>query len=123
MGRDVSRESGVGTSDVGATPASPTAPQSPRSLTRNPQPATLDVVASLVDKSLLRALADAAEEQRFGMLETIREYGRERLAAAGEEQELRDRHLAWCVDFATRAEPELNRADQRLVAAPIGRRA
>ena len=40
---------------------------------------TFDGIASLVDQSLLRRTADGAES-RFGMLETIREYGRDRLA-------------------------------------------
>ena len=40
----------------------------------------LDALASLVDKSLLRQVPDAADGSRFGMLETIREYALERLA-------------------------------------------
>jgi tetratricopeptide (TPR) repeat protein len=47
------------------------------------------------------------------MLETIREYGLERLAAAGEATASRERHLAWCLDLAERAEPELTGADQQ----------
>jgi predicted ATPase/DNA-binding XRE family transcriptional regulator len=74
--------------------------------------ATLDLLGGLVDKSLLRVYEPSSDERRFGMLETIREYGRERLAAAGEEEAVRDRHLAWYVDLAERAEPELTRADQ-----------
>ena len=52
--------------------------------TRHPSPDTLDLVASLVDKSLLRRLDGDGGEPRFGMLATIREFGLERLAAAGE---------------------------------------
>lgn len=37
--------------------------------------ATLDLLTALVDKSLLRVRDDDGDEQRFGMLETIREYG------------------------------------------------
>src|SRR5262249_14507310 len=40
----------------------------------------IDLLASLVDKSLLRQQDGADEEPRFGMLETIREFGRECLA-------------------------------------------
>ena len=47
----------------------------------------LDLVASLVDKSLLRPVArpNSGPGSRFEMLETIREYGLEQLAESGEE--------------------------------------
>ena len=41
------------------------------------------------------------------MLETVREFGLERLTASGEEVMVRGAHAAWCLDFAERAEPEL----------------
>jgi non-specific serine/threonine protein kinase len=41
------------------------------------------------------------------MLETVREYGLERLAASGDEAAIRDRHAAWCLALAEAAEPEL----------------
>jgi predicted ATPase len=44
-----------------------------------------DGVASLVDKSLLQQMGESAGEARFGMLETLREYGLERLDGSGEE--------------------------------------
>jgi predicted ATPase len=72
---------------------------------------TLDLVASLVDKSLLFR-EEREDEPRYGMLETIREFGLERLAASGEEATMRDAHAAWCLDLAERAEPALlRRAD------------
>jgi len=43
----------------------------------------LECVASLVDKSLLQQIAQGDEEPRLTMLETIREYGLERLEASG----------------------------------------
>src|SRR5687767_4105028 len=46
------------------------------------------------------------------MLETIREYGLECLAAAGEDTETRDRHAVWCLELAERAEPELSGPEQ-----------
>ena len=42
-------------------------------------------MASLLDKSLLREEGRAGGEPRLGMLETIREYGLECLAASGED--------------------------------------
>jgi predicted ATPase/transcriptional regulator with XRE-family HTH domain len=71
----------------------------------------LDSLGALVDKSLVQVI-DAGDDRRFAMLETIREFGLERLAAAGEAPELRRRHVAWCLDLAERAEPELAGPEQ-----------
>jgi predicted ATPase/DNA-binding NarL/FixJ family response regulator len=49
-----------------------------------PAAAVLDTVAALVDKSLVVREPEALGEARFRMLDTIREYGAEKLAAAGE---------------------------------------
>jgi non-specific serine/threonine protein kinase len=65
------------------------------------------VLASLVDQSLVQRVDGPRGATRFGMLETVREYGLERLAASGEEPAVRDVHVSWCVAFAERAEPEL----------------
>jgi predicted ATPase/class 3 adenylate cyclase len=62
----------------------------------------VDVVGSLVDKSLLVA-DDAAESTRYRMLETIRQYALERLDAAGVTDEARDRHATYFARFAERA--------------------
>lgn len=63
---------------------------------------TLDKVASLVDKSLVRRMAIGAGEPRFGMLETIREFGLEQLAASEEMDGVLRQHAAWCVRFVDR---------------------
>jgi non-specific serine/threonine protein kinase len=61
---------------------------------------------------VLQRQSDGADEPRFGMLETIREYGLEQLAASGEETAARDAHGAWCVSFAERVEPQLAGPEQ-----------
>ena len=44
-------------------------------------------------------------EPRFTMLETIREFGLEQLAAADEERSVRRRHLDWFADFVEHCQP------------------
>ena len=53
---------------------------------------TLELLAGLVDKSIV-TVSQTDGRVRFRMLETIREYGAERLAELGETELLRDRHL------------------------------
>ena len=60
----------------------------------------LDGMASLVDKSLLQRVERGEGESRFVMLDTIREYGLERLAASGEEAATRRAHAAYCLVLA-----------------------
>jgi predicted ATPase/class 3 adenylate cyclase len=64
--------------------------------------AGLDTLQSLVDKSLLRL-----REDRFLMLETIREYAAGRLEESGEAEELRRRHAEHFLALAEEAEPSL----------------
>ena len=70
----------------------------------------LDVLLHLVDKSLVVAETQGTEP-RYRMLETIRQYAREKLWAAGEGERLRQQHLAYFVDLAERAEPNLRAFD------------
>jgi predicted ATPase/serine/threonine protein kinase len=60
----------------------------------------LDGISSMVDKSLVQQIDQATGELRFVMLETIREYGLERLAASGEETLTRRAHAAYCLVLA-----------------------
>jgi len=60
----------------------------------------LDGMASMVDKSLVRQIEQADGEPRFAMLETIREYGLEKLAASGEQESIRQAQAAYCVVLA-----------------------
>ncbi|HEV8054044.1 MAG TPA: NB-ARC domain-containing protein, partial [Candidatus Limnocylindrales bacterium] len=72
-------------------------------------------IESLLDKSLLRASqTDHAGEVRIAMLETIREYALERLAASGAEDAIRRRHAETFRALAEEAEPHLTGADLAL---------
>jgi predicted ATPase/class 3 adenylate cyclase len=64
----------------------------------------LDLTIQLVDKSLV--IADEQDgQQRYRMLETIREYARETLAGAGESDAVRSRHLDYFLGLAEREPP------------------
>ena len=74
--------------------------------------ATIHLVASLTEKSLLGQQVEAAGEPRYTMLETVHEFARERLAAAGETAAAHDAHAAWCLRFAQQAGARAMEADQ-----------
>ncbi|HET7095253.1 MAG TPA: tetratricopeptide repeat protein, partial [Thermomicrobiales bacterium] len=67
-------------------------------------PAVFDRIAALIDASLLQADAERQGTTRYRMLETIREFAEERLAASGEAEPIRARHAAYYVAFAERQE-------------------
>jgi predicted ATPase/DNA-binding CsgD family transcriptional regulator len=67
----------------------------------------LDGVRALVEQSLLIQTEEPSGEPRYGMLETIREFGLERLAASGEETATRSAHAAHYLALAEQAEPHL----------------
>ena len=69
--------------------------------------ADIDLLGALVDKSLL-----VLSGGRYRMLETIREYGIERLAEAGETERMRVAQARYLLELTTEAEPCLRRADQ-----------
>jgi predicted ATPase len=60
----------------------------------------LDGMASLVDKSLVQQVGPSQGESRFVMLETIREYAAEKLAASGDEALTKRAHAAYCLVLA-----------------------
>jgi predicted ATPase len=68
-------------------------------------------LASLVDKSLLRPEASGDGEPRFTMLETLRDYARERLMESGEAQAIRRAHARYFLGLAEKAEPKLRSAE------------
>jgi len=69
-------------------------------------------LSSLVDKSLLRPEEGAGGEQRFVMLETIREYAVERLEEGDAAEGVRRRHAAYFLRLAEEAEPRLGGSEQ-----------
>ncbi|MFD1151657.1 BTAD domain-containing putative transcriptional regulator, partial [Saccharothrix hoggarensis] len=70
-----------------------------------------DVLAGLVNRSLVVA-PDHRGEPRFRLLESVADYGRERLREAGEFDEVRRRHAEFHLALAERADRELRTAGQ-----------
>ena len=66
---------------------------------RLPAEAVLDQLAALIDKSLVALDLEVAGEARYRLLDTIREYAAERLAASGEAPKLRRRHRDRMLEF------------------------
>jgi predicted ATPase/class 3 adenylate cyclase len=94
-------------------PADPSASGLSSGVRRRAADDVLDLLASLVDKSLLRQ--DEQEgEPRFSMLETVREYAVERLEASTVAELLRRRHAAHFLALAEQANPGLTGPRQRM---------
>ena len=72
----------------------------------------IDVIASLVDKSLVAATGNT--DVRYRLLETVRVYADERLTEAGEKQQVQAAHAAYFLAMAEDAEPRLRTAEQLL---------
>jgi predicted ATPase/transcriptional regulator with XRE-family HTH domain len=85
----------------------------------------LDLLARLVDKSLVLAEGHGGETRgagppsglpggvvRYRLLETVRQYAAERLTAAGEARAARARHAAWCLALAEAAAPHQTGPEQ-----------
>jgi predicted ATPase/DNA-binding CsgD family transcriptional regulator len=64
---------------------------------RSDSPSALDTLTALIDHSLLLPMTEAGDEPRYQMLETVREFGLERLEARGEAEEraVRADHAAY----------------------------
>ncbi|MEZ4770179.1 MAG: hypothetical protein R2844_17355 [Caldilineales bacterium] len=72
---------------------------------------TLNLLAHLVDKSL--AVAEPRDDEtRYRLLETIRQYAREKLSESGEADRIQERHCAFFVEWAEQTEANLSGASQ-----------
>ncbi|MFI6321489.1 ATP-binding protein [Nonomuraea sp. NPDC050556] len=69
---------------------------------RLPEYDVLDLLAALVDKSLVAPDREVAGELRYRLLETVRVFAAERLAAAGEDAEIRRRLREHAIEQAER---------------------
>ncbi|MGH2604569.1 MAG: hypothetical protein ACRDJ9_34915, partial [Dehalococcoidia bacterium] len=76
-----------------------------------PTPDVLVGVSSLVDQHLVLHLGETRAEPRFGLLETIREFGLEQLEVSGEAETIRQRHAAFFVAFTEALAPLVKGAD------------
>ncbi|MET8799860.1 BTAD domain-containing putative transcriptional regulator [Nocardia sp. NPDC004568] len=70
----------------------------------------LELLTALTEKSLL--LTAGETEPRYRMLDTIRQYARDRLEESGEADAARRAHLGYFTGLAATAEPHLRRAEQ-----------
>jgi predicted ATPase/DNA-binding XRE family transcriptional regulator len=71
-----------------------------------------DLIALLLDKSLLQRVLNEHGEPRFTMLVTIQEYARERLRELGEEAEICNLHLAYFLELAEKGDREIRGLNQ-----------
>src|SRR5437016_2754291 len=74
--------------------------------------AALDLLTSLVEKSLV-LYEERGGEERYRLLETVRQYARDRLVEVGEAAAVRDRHRDWYLELAEQAYLGLRGARQR----------
>lgn len=74
----------------------------------------LDGIGALADASLLQDVGGTGAMPRYAMLETIREYGLERLGANGEAATVRDRHAAWFLSLAEASGADLQEGRNEL---------
>jgi len=79
-----------------------------------PKEPILDLISSLVSKSLVVAEVTGRAQVRFRLLETIREYLLEKLALAGENELWRDRHLNLFLAKVEEGAPKLGGTYQQL---------
>jgi tetratricopeptide (TPR) repeat protein len=77
--------------------------RNPESAIRNAE--VLDLLDALVDRSLV-LVDEVADRLRYRMLETVREYAREKLAGSGELAAVRNQHRDWCLQLVAQVEAD-----------------
>jgi predicted ATPase/DNA-binding winged helix-turn-helix (wHTH) protein len=82
---------------------------------------TIELLSSLLNKSFVLNDEDAPEGRRYRMLETMREYGRDRLRESGEREGILARHLDYFRHLAASARVALRGADQMAWLARLRR--
>ena len=75
-------------------------------------PEILDAVGSLIDKSLLTHTRSRTDDSRYGMLQTVREYGQLLLGQQGATDDARQRHARWSAALVEEAERHLTGPEQ-----------
>jgi predicted ATPase/DNA-binding CsgD family transcriptional regulator len=71
----------------------------------------LDQLTSLVDKSLVE-VAERGGAARYRLLETVRQYAREKLEGSGDKPSIRRRHAGFFLELAEHVEPKINGKDR-----------
>ncbi len=89
------------------------------SILKGLKPEPIDVVASLLDQSLLHRHDDFDGQPRFSMLDTIRQHAQECARVAGEADAAATLHAAYFTAFAREAERHIHTADQSLWLARL----
>jgi len=73
----------------------------------------VQLLTQLVDKSMVH-MEELGNTVRYRLLETVRQYGLDRLLASGDSRVWPRRHRNWYLGLAERAEPGLQGPDQRI---------
>jgi non-specific serine/threonine protein kinase len=73
----------------------------------------LNLLLRLVDRSMVVS-SDRADQSRYRLLETVRQYAWEKLAEAGDAEEMRRRHLTWYLRLAEQADSKLRGPEQQV---------
>jgi predicted ATPase/class 3 adenylate cyclase len=80
---------------------------------------TFEGLAALVDESLLRQTEEPGGEPRFSLLETVREFGLERLATSSEAATIRRAHATYFANLAKELRPGIDGPDQMHIIARL----
>jgi DNA-binding CsgD family transcriptional regulator len=74
----------------------------------------LELLSSLVNKSLVVAHTFALEEARYSLLATIRQYGQEKLGSSGEKTAIHDRYLRYYLEFSEEMDTKIRGEHQQM---------